>query len=305
MKIPVYIIHGSLGAGKTTILGKILSVPSFSKSLIIENEFADYNFDSGVVKKSGGEIEVKGISGGCICCSSSEELFTILEEAQESVPSVVIETSGVTNSMALIRKLLLSSMFNDKYQIVKNIMLVDLQSNPLQLEQKKLDLLLSDIVVLNKKDLSTLENISEFKLIVKKYTDAPCIEFDRNTPAENLLKYLADSGQSRSHENLKLALVQNDSKDHEVELMYQVLYPTKPIHPDSLLKVISEIDREGVRLLRVKGVFLDQEGKRTIINGTFGLIEFERSADAGELGIVFIGEGITCLSLKRVEELLN
>lgn len=305
MKIPVYIIHGSLGSGKTTILGKLLSHPSFSKSLIIENEFADYNFDSGMFENHGHGIEVRGISGGCICCSSSEELFTVLDQVGKDVPSVVIETSGVTNSMALVKKLIVSPQFNDKFEIVKNVMLVDLQTEPASLEGKKLDLLLSDIVVLNKKDLSSPDNITEFERIVEKYTNASIVIFDRDTDLEELVFNLLKIGVSNSQENLKMALLEGGLVDHQNELIYQVIYPTKEVEKDDLLNAIKKVDREGVRLLRVKGVFNSHTDGPTIVNGTFGNVEFEKAGREMELGIVFIGEGITRLALADIEKLLK
>lgn len=96
MSIKVDIISGFLGAGKTTMIKKLLDEDVLGERIaIIENEFGDINIDSDRLKKSG--IEIKSISSGCICCTLSGDFHMALEELiREYNPKrIIIEPTGV------------------------------------------------------------------------------------------------------------------------------------------------------------------------------------------------------------------
>lgn len=63
-KISTYLIHGSLGSGKTTLLKNILRIPEFKKSVVIENEFANYNVDKELLDDC--QVKILDVSGGCV-----------------------------------------------------------------------------------------------------------------------------------------------------------------------------------------------------------------------------------------------
>ncbi len=67
MTTEIYIISGFLGAGKTTLVQKLLK-EAFAKEkvVLVENDFGDISIDTALLKSSG--IEVKEINSGCICC---------------------------------------------------------------------------------------------------------------------------------------------------------------------------------------------------------------------------------------------
>ncbi|WP_409969216.1 GTP-binding protein [Bengtsoniella intestinalis] len=103
-KVKVHIISGFLGAGKTTLMRKLLA-ESFSqeKVVIIENEFGEVNIDSQLLQGDG--IAVREISAGCICCSLaiafSEALETILQTYNPD--RILIEPTGVAKISAVLK----------------------------------------------------------------------------------------------------------------------------------------------------------------------------------------------------------
>ena len=90
------IISGFLGAGKTTLIKKLIA-ESFAgcKVVLIENEFGEIGIDGGFLKEAG--IEITEMNSGCICCSLVGDFKTALRKVieQYSPDRIVIEPSGV------------------------------------------------------------------------------------------------------------------------------------------------------------------------------------------------------------------
>ena len=90
------IFSGFLGAGKTTLIKKLIAEAYAGEKLVlIENEFGEINIDSGFLKESG--IEISEMSAGCICCSLVGDFNKALREVVEQFhpDRILIEPSGV------------------------------------------------------------------------------------------------------------------------------------------------------------------------------------------------------------------
>ena len=90
------IVSGFLGAGKTTLIKKLLAEAYKGEKLVlIENEFGEINIDGGFLKESG--IQISEMSAGCICCSLVGDFNKALKdvEAQFHPDRILIEPSGV------------------------------------------------------------------------------------------------------------------------------------------------------------------------------------------------------------------
>ena len=93
--IPVYIISGFLGSGKTKLIQSLLNRTDVSKVAVIENDFGEVSFDAAVLKRQG--VRLEELPSGCICCTLvgnfKESLRTVLKDG--SAELIVIEPSGV------------------------------------------------------------------------------------------------------------------------------------------------------------------------------------------------------------------
>ncbi len=90
------IISGFLGAGKTTLIKKLLKEAlAGTKVVLIENEFGEIGIDGGFLKESG--IEITEMNSGCICCSLVGDFETSLKQVMEQYAPerILIEPSGV------------------------------------------------------------------------------------------------------------------------------------------------------------------------------------------------------------------
>ena len=92
----VDIISGFLGAGKTTLIAKLLKEAFPGEQIVlIENEFGEIGIDGGFLKESG--VEIREMNSGCICCSLVGDFGTSLKEVVEKYhpDRIIIEPSGV------------------------------------------------------------------------------------------------------------------------------------------------------------------------------------------------------------------
>ena len=94
--LKIDIISGFLGAGKTTLIKKLLSSAlKGQKIVLIENEFGDIGIDGGFLKESG--IQINEMNSGCICCSLVGDFKKALNQVYEQYAPdrIIIEPSGV------------------------------------------------------------------------------------------------------------------------------------------------------------------------------------------------------------------
>lgn len=121
----IQIISGFLGAGKTTFINKYIS-GNKGKTVIIENEFGKIGLDKKLIQ---GNIPVREINSGCICCSLvtdfRESIRAIMDEF--SPERIIIEPSGVAQLSDILK---VCNFFNREYgiEISDKIVIVDIES---------------------------------------------------------------------------------------------------------------------------------------------------------------------------------
>lgn len=106
MTLPVLIVTGFLGAGKTTIINKMLQGAGGRRIAAVVNDFGAINIDAALIAEQ--SETVIGLQNGCICCSLQGDLLRTLKqlvEAPEPFDHVVIEASGVADPQGIIEAL--------------------------------------------------------------------------------------------------------------------------------------------------------------------------------------------------------
>lgn len=125
--IDIYIISGFLGAGKTTLIEKLLSEAFAGQNVtLIENDFGEASVDAALLAGSG--FQVKELNSGCICCTLSGDFVkSILEIIKQYKPSVIIiEPSGV-GKLSDVEKACLDPHIASAAQIQRKITVVDVK----------------------------------------------------------------------------------------------------------------------------------------------------------------------------------
>src|SRR5689334_19486404 len=101
--VPVTVLTGFLGAGKTTILNRLLKLPSLSDTAVIINEFGEIGIDHLLVEKAIENAIL--LKNGCICCTMRGDIVDTLEtlfrlRMTNEIPSfarIIIETTGLAD----------------------------------------------------------------------------------------------------------------------------------------------------------------------------------------------------------------
>jgi G3E family GTPase len=119
-RIPVLVIGGYLGAGKTTLINKMLTSAT-QRIAVVVNDFGSVNIDASLIRER--HDDTIELTNGCICCAVGESLadvlFTILDRS-EMPDVVVIEASGVANPAAVA-----AFAHIDGFHHLGNVVLID------------------------------------------------------------------------------------------------------------------------------------------------------------------------------------
>ena len=107
MPVPILLVTGFLGAGKTTLVNRVLQQADGRRIAAVVNDFGAVNIDAELI--AGAEDGVVSLANGCICCSLEGDLLRTLSNLLRRTPrpeAIVIETSGVADPEDIIRNLM-------------------------------------------------------------------------------------------------------------------------------------------------------------------------------------------------------
>lgn len=101
-RLPLTVISGYLGAGKTTLINRLLTEDHGLRLMVLVNDFGAINIDAALIKAHGDDI--MALSNGCICRSQEADLFTALNAILDRSPRpdhLIVEASGIADPAAI------------------------------------------------------------------------------------------------------------------------------------------------------------------------------------------------------------
>jgi G3E family GTPase len=159
-RLPITILSGFLGAGKTSLLNHILREEHGLRIAVLVNDFGAVNIDAQLIVGVEGEDTVN-LSNGCICCTIRDDLLAATRQVCERPDPpdyILVETSGVSDPLAVARTFL-NPALQDRVVLDAIITVVDAEQYahiPAENRVLAMDQIgMADIVVLNKVDLVT------------------------------------------------------------------------------------------------------------------------------------------------------
>jgi G3E family GTPase len=162
-RIPVSIVTGFLGAGKTTLIRALLESPEGANTAIVVNEYGEIGIDNALLRASSDATVLLG--NGCMCCLARSDLQETLrtlfaDRARGAVPSfqrAVIETSGLADPGPLLQTFASDRALGQEFHLQALVAVIDAPNGARNLAsapEAREQLALADRIVLTKTDLA-------------------------------------------------------------------------------------------------------------------------------------------------------
>ncbi|MDH5488962.1 MAG: GTP-binding protein [Rhodospirillaceae bacterium] len=172
LAVPVSLLTGFLGSGKTTVLNKILSSPNMEETAVLINEYGDISIDHLLVEKIDENVVL--LEGGCVCCSVRGDLSTAMRDllvrrADGTIPPfrrLIIETTGLADPAPVIHTLITDPVAAGRYRLDGIITTVDgvLGWGTLdQFDESLKQVAVADRIIITKTDIADKQYITNLK----------------------------------------------------------------------------------------------------------------------------------------------
>ena len=279
MGIPLTLISGYLGTGKTTLINNLLRTTKKRIALLV-NDFGDVNIDESLIEAR--TESVLSIAGGCVCCSYGNELIETLESmsSSEFLPDhIVLEASGIALPSKIIQTISLMKFLS----FHGTVLLTDASRLQAQLNDVYISDTISlqieqhDLLVLNKTDLLAEDELSD------------CI--DTVSKRFKIRKFLKTVNAYIEEKDMLIDFDPSDKikleKKQEHGFISSTIKPTRPINADALSTLLQD---PVYNIERAKGFFKNKKGEVCTIQYDGLTLKIEKPENEMESVFVVIGK---------------
>ena len=325
-RIPITLLTGFLGAGKTTLVNRLLSAPDAGKIAVIVNEFGEIGIDGDLIARA--SEDMLELTNGCICCAAQGDLMEGLNrlflrkvglaEPQVDFDKIVIETTGIADPSPLARLFYTDMKLDLTFRLDAVLTMVDLKHVTGQIARSpeaEKQIAIADKLIFNKRDLvdgeqfaravAAVERLNPFS--VKEVTTHGALPIDRLLDLDlfepkrrdDMLGAWIGAGQPAAHAHAR------DDHEHTPGVGAVCLRSREALEWNALLRFLLELTQEkGEDLFRVKGmVHFQNVEKPVIIQGvqaTFSPPTYAESWPRGEVEtrIVVIGRDLDAADMQ-------
>ncbi len=325
-RIPITLLTGFLGAGKTTLVNRLLSAPDAGKIAVIVNEFGEIGIDGDLIARA--SEDMLELTNGCICCAAQGDLMeglnrlflrkVALAEPQVDFDKIVIETTGIADPSPLARLFYTDMKLDLTFRLDAVLTVVDLKHVTGQIARSpeaEKQIAIADKLIFNKRDLvddeqfaaavAAVERLNPFS--VKEVTTHGALPVDRLLDLDLFEPKRRDDmlGAWIGADRPAAAGHAHDDHEHTPGVGAVCLQGREALEWNALLRFFLELTQEkGEDLFRVKGmVHFQNVDKPVIIQGvqaTFSPPTYAESWPRGEAEtrIVVIGRDLDAADMQ-------
>jgi cobalamin biosynthesis protein CobW len=338
-KIPVTIITGFLGSGKTTIIRNLIQNSREKRLAVIVNEFGELGIDGEILKSCcSNEEDIVELNNGCICCTVQEEFLPVMLELmkrKDTIDHIIIETSG----LALPKPLLHAFNWPElKTQITVDavVTVVDVAGQAtgeicdrekVQAQRTSDDSLdhetpieelfedqlsCADLIIMTKKDLVSESQFEEVKKVISKKIN-PRVKLISSEKGNILLSAItgidarAEDDLDSRHSHHEEDHANGFEHEHDEHIDSIVVQIDAPHTPDSLVSVLKDLIA-SYEIYRIKGfIHIENKPMRMVLQGVSDRFDYYfdrkwKDQEQRKTSLVIIGED---LEEKNLESIIN
>jgi cobalamin biosynthesis protein CobW len=302
-KLPVTVITGFLGSGKTTLIRHLLQNNQGRRIAVVVNEFGELGIDGELLRSCGycpedeANSNIVELTNGCLCCTVQEEFLPTMQQLlqrRDSIDSILIETSGLALPKPLVKAF--------KWPEIRNAATVDavitvvdceavangrFASNPEAVNQQRQEdpnlehetplqelfedqLACADLVILTKQDLVTPEQETEVRELVNQELPREVKIVTSTSDRSSITSDLLLGWGAAVEDNLDARPSHHDTEedhDHDDEINSTHVILDRAFKPDILQQELTALV-ESQEIYRIKGfVAVPQKSMRLVIQG--------------------------------------
>jgi G3E family GTPase len=307
-RVPITILTGFLGSGKTSLLNILLKQQAFSESAIVVNEFGEIGIDHLLVGTSREKIVL--LDAGCLCCGILDSLKETLADlihrrARGEIPQfrrVLIETSGLADPGPILRSILRDDFIAHFFTFAGLACLVDAVLGVGQLDshpEARAQLAIADRIVVTKTDMTGGQCPEELAERIRRLNPfAPIQMAPAGLDTAAVLGEERASGSDGAPRWLSAALSGYDRAHHSEDVVTCSFWLDQRV-TWSGIAAWTEVMRKryGADLLRCKGILaVEPHGNPVVLHGVQTMFDTHRltcwPTDNRRSRLVCIGRGI-------------
>jgi G3E family GTPase len=279
--IPISILTGFLGSGKTTILGHLLRRRGFSRTAVIINEFGEVGLDHELVEAS--EDSFIELKTGCLCCKIRTDLTQTVQDMLQRrdegncspFDRIVIETSGLADPAPILQTLMTDTSIAGRVMLGGVVTTVDTVTGATTLEQEDISqkqVAVADRIVLTKLDLNGPAQPVLLRRLAELNAGAPVLSADRGKIDSQCLfsAGLYDPHGRSLNVNSWLAEDRRSHARHDADIQTYTIVRKEPIRAITLTLFLETLAEHcGADLLRLKGIvnIAERPDRPAVIHG--------------------------------------
>jgi G3E family GTPase len=262
-RIPLTVITGFLGSGKTTIVREFLRRPGFQNTAVIINEWGEIGIDHDLIESS--REDLVALKTGCLCCAMQGDLaqtvrrlmMVAASDRMRAVDRLLIETSGMADPAPILQTAIVDPYLAATVELANVVVTVDALNGPAVInayDEARRQLALGDRVLITKSDIDMADGESAVAA-VRAYRPEVALAKRANGDVEPELLFASATDRTAWHAAFNEQSAPHHTHVHEAVVTTVALRVDAPLHAVTLTLFLQALAENcGPDLLRLKGI---------------------------------------------------